>query len=531
MNKLKGSAKHANKTKKKRLLRGGTIGEDQNSKKYYNRIIKNTRKKKLNVHLQNREKNFSKLLQVACKNPDNCLAIGPYDASIKMFFENFRDLFYIDEPNVKRIGTPSANGFVIELPFKKLNYTAYTALKCSASAKSDNLAYEYFVGKHFINTYVKKLPCFVETYDLYEFANEADYTTVYNAVQNKTINTVDIPSLIHRVDDENMTFGELFNKSCVKNKQMCILIQHFDKFNSFYDLKTNDHDNVKYDVFNMYYQLYYGLCYLGPKYTHYDLHLNNVFLYKPFDGNKYILMRYHSKNKVFEFKSEYILKIIDYGRNYFDNGSITSANIIKDFICKDASCGASCGEDVGYSIIQGSADPAFGNFHWIDPTKPNMSHDLRAVHQLSYIFAPNKIVYVDNYGTPENNTGNEAVIKNIYNLKDALESSIDTFNLYKSHKKYDSSWQHAATMDIYDDGRDYDFTVVPESVNPILTPPTPSAVPPQTSQPIPIPQAAPAPSNPASASVPVVTASTSPQNSLSVSSSSSNPISATVPYP
>jgi hypothetical protein len=468
MNKLK--IKRSNKTKKnksKKRVRGG------DNKKYYNRFMKNSRKKKLLAHTQNRETNLSKMLNVACKNPDNCLAVGPYDASIKIFFEDFRNLSFIDTSKVKRIGTPSNNGFIIELPFKKLNYTAYTVLKCSAHKGADNLAYEYYVGKKFINNYIKILPCFVETYDLYEFASETDYNTVFDAVKNRTINTINIQHLIHRVDTERISINDFFEKSCVKNKQLCVLIQHFDKFTSLYDLITNDFDNIKYDLYNMIYQLYYSLSYLGSNYTHYDLHSNNVFLYKPFDGNKYILMRYHSSSKIFEFKSEYILKIIDYGRNYFNNGRITSKYIIKELICPNANCDPMCGKEVGYLDIQGSADPNFNplDSYWIDPIKPNLSHDLRALKYVKSWIPPFiKLTYLTRFGTPENNTGKLNDIKNIFNAADTFEDFLDGFNQQKSHKKYDSSWHQAATMDIYEDGRDYEFTVMADIAPAIQTP-------------------------------------------------------------
>jgi hypothetical protein len=40
-------------------------------------------------------------------------------------------------------------------------------------------------------------------------------------------------------------------------------------------------------------------------------------------------MRYHRNGKIFKFKSEYIVKIIDYGRNYFNNGTTNTKEIIE----------------------------------------------------------------------------------------------------------------------------------------------------------------------------------------------------------
>jgi hypothetical protein len=56
------------------------------------------------------------------------------------------------------------------------------------------------------------------------------------------------------------------------------------------------------------------------------------------------------------------------------------------------------------------------------------------------------------------------VITNIFNLRDALESIMEGFNSFKNNKKYDNTWKVAATMNIYEDGRDYEFVVLPDTV-------------------------------------------------------------------
>jgi hypothetical protein len=441
-------------TKKKRIhrFRGGEL--DDNIKQI---VAQN---------IQDRSINYSKMLQVSCKNPDNCLALGPYDEKIKLFFEDFRNLNYIDNPHIKKIGNDSDNGFIIELPFKKDNYTAYTVLKCSKTETSDNLFYEYYVGKYFINNYIKKMPCFIETYDLYEFNSDLSYKLVEDNVELNTLSNVDIKSNIHRIDTTKNSF-DLFNYSCFKNKLICILIQHFDKFTSFYqEYKTNP-NSIKYDLFNILYQVYYGLCNLKDTYTHYDLHVGNVFLYRPFEGNTCILMRYHRNDKVFEFKSEYVVKIIDYGRNYFNNGEISTKEIIEK-ICEMPECKPNCGEDFGYSIIKGSTDEPLRDFYWIDPIKPNMSHDLKFANYIKDILIKwlklDSFIYIEDFGTPENLKGNKTNkrnIRNIFNLLHSLEYYIPRFNLSSNWMKY-QNWKVAATMDIYDDGRDYEFVVLPD---------------------------------------------------------------------
>jgi hypothetical protein len=72
-----------------------------------------------------------------------------------------------------------------------------------------------------------------------------------------------------------------------------------------------------------------------------------------------------------------------------------------------------------------------------------------------------KIHYKTDDGTSEDKTGDETNIRSIFNLLDALESKINIFNGVKNDKKYDANWTVAAEMDVYDDGREYTFNVLP----------------------------------------------------------------------
>jgi hypothetical protein len=202
---------------------------------------------------------------------------------------------------------------------------------------------------------------------------------------------------------------------------------------------------------------------LGDKYTHYDLHRENACVYKPYTGKNYILMRFHSNGKVYEFPSEYIVKVIDYGRNYINNGPMTTEDVI-DIICNEPTCKPRCGENYGYSVIQGDT-----SFYNIVPTKPNASHDLRVFSEINSRRMPDlwkgriykdDFYYKELYGTPENLTGDYAHVRSIHDLRAAIEQV--AYPMYKSeiYKKYDASWTKVAEMDIYDDGRDYEFKVV-----------------------------------------------------------------------
>ena len=428
------------------------------------------------------------MLNVVCKNPDNCLALGVYGSYIKRYFENFRNLSLVNASKIKRIGNKSANGFIIEIPFTKNSFTAYTALKCSAKQKSDNLFYEYYVGKFFINNYLNIFPCFVETYDCYTFNNETDWSTLKN-LTNGNANNINLTNVITRKKvTEKRTFenkhesedNDMFGSSCIENKNLCVLIQHFDNFRSVEDEYENNFDNIECEILNILYQVYFPLTILKDVYTHYDLHSNNVFLYKPYEGNKYIQMRYHLlSGRIIEFPSEYIVKIIDYGRNYFDNGITNSKTIIKNYVCNNKICEPSCGFYSGYAVIQGNEYYQHRDFHWIFPNKKNISHDLRLAvyfyYYLKQINMFNNFFYSDRvingaestmlYGTAEKLGGDDYEnIYNIVNFRESLESHIDVWNGQEMKIKYDATWQKKATMDIYEDKRPYTFEVLPDNV-------------------------------------------------------------------
>lgn len=71
----------------------------------------------VNVSIQNRDNNQSRMLNLVCKNSNNCLALGVYGSYIKQYFENFRNLSLVDTIKMKHIGGVSKNGFIIEIPF------------------------------------------------------------------------------------------------------------------------------------------------------------------------------------------------------------------------------------------------------------------------------------------------------------------------------------------------------------------------------------------------------------------------------
>ena len=459
--------KKSRRTRHRRRYKGGKGDEKNDSLAHINRIFskKYAEDKKMLETAFDANPPLSGVLKIECKNPDNCLALGQYGYAVKKYFNKFNDLTLIDNTGLKTLGADSVNGFVLEVPFVKGGYRAYCALKCSADELADNLYYEYFVGTHFINRHIKKIPCFVETFGCYNFKSVKEWYLLQKAAKVKKFEQVDLQKMIEPFINTGETPKELFSKSCKKNKLICVFIQHFDNARTFRYEYNKNFDNVKFELYNLLYQVYFGLTQLGYTYTHYDLHADNVLLYKPYDGNQYITMRYHSKGQIYEFNTEYVCKIIDYGRNYIKlpNGVDTDNLLTGEEvgICNLPDCHTKCGEYAGYGTIQGTLSESYTDEFGITPNIPNMSHDLR----LAYLI-PLKGLEI-NYKQQKNSRKNltpgiDNHINNIFDMRTALERIMESttnpsFNADNQKKKYDASWKQAAIMEIYDDGQDYTY--------------------------------------------------------------------------
>ena len=240
--------------------------------------------------------------------------------------------------------------------------------------------YECYVGK-LVNSLAKQIPCFVETYGLYEYKTDA-YREQF---QKEKSGLADLSKML--TQHKNYNYGD----SCANSINQCILIQHIKGAASVGDKiykGTPDLDFVMNDFLYAIYQIYFALGGLATIFTHYDLHPDNVILYKPVDG-KYIEFHYHLRNETVSFKSQYIAKMIDYGRSFINHGNKSSAEYYKK-ICTEDKCNnededgdedndEKCGNKSGYGWMEPPLED--WNFY-ISSSLNNRSHDLRFLHSL-----------------------------------------------------------------------------------------------------------------------------------------------------
>ena len=387
-------------------------------------------------------------LKIVCSDSGVCIAFGTNSRKIISFFDGFTN--FDNVKSIRQIGVPSNNGFVKEIHYEKGGYNAYTVLKSSSRSQGDNLVYEYIVGQ-FINNECKFFPCFVETYGIYYYNDEASWSHC------KDTNVI-TPNVLRNslyIQDNPYDYA----KMCQQSKYAAILIQHL-KNAATLNSKRDDLFFLENDLLYILYQVYLPLSQLNKTFTHYDLHDSNVLLYEPIRG-KYITYHYHLHTReVVTFKSPYIAKIIDYGRSFYkprvsQSATLITPNKIREKLCAQPECNtvrAPCGEDFGLSWLKDRGNKEY----YITSSKDNLSHDLRLITIIKgylnmyegvlidmepLIEALNKVTYGiglkktdKQFGTkPEGKIGLPTKINNVYDAEKALRDIILTNNIFKTN--------------------------------------------------------------------------------------------------
>jgi hypothetical protein len=402
-----------------------------------------------------------------------CITFGKEIDTIKDHFNGFTKFNYVSK--IKRIGKESTNGFINEITYEHRGYKSHAILKSAMEKDADNLYFEYLVGKY-INKLNRRFPCFLETYGCFVYNSEDEWRSMMTPNTNMDLKKIMSPF------PENG-----FGTSCKKSKHIALLIQHINSARSLHDMtnfsRFNDHE-LLYALF----QIYMTLSCLADKYTHFDLHTDNILVYEPVK-NKYIEYHYHTKDGEVSFKSKYITKIIDYGRCFFkDNHTKTgSSKTIMKNICESKDCQErifdkdtrtyemyDCGNSSGYTWMNMPYNHLASSYY-ISSSVRNMSHDLRALyllqskfkkykkslHRESLMDVLNKVNYCqklydpdDCFGTIENTkSGLPKKINNVIDAHDALLELVkDQIFIHENEENY-SYYEKLGDLHVHYDGR------------------------------------------------------------------------------
>ena len=418
-------------------------------------------------------KRKTEFLKAICSDSGVCIAFGKERKKIFDFFNGFTKFDYLS--GIKAIGAVSANGFVKELEYERNGYKAHAILKSSRDKNSDNLMYECYVGKT-LTGIARQIPCFVETYGLYEYKTDASR----EKFQKEKSGLVDLKNML--------TFHKTYNygNSCENSVNQCILIQHIKGAASIGDKIYRgkpDQDFVINDFIYAIYQIYFALGGMATIFTHYDLHPDNVILYKPVDG-KYIEFHYHLRTGTVSFKSQYIAKMIDYGRSFIkhDNNSSAAyyAKVCAEDKCKEEEDSdedededdeekEKCGDQSGYGWME---PPLKKQSYYISSSMNNRSHDLRLLHSLwtmmpwhdepfkSSIRIRNilknilgRVKYEGDYGTPPvvGKQGSDGKIEDVIDAEFFIKSAIVTDDQKKANDDYYSGMGKLGDLHVYMD--------------------------------------------------------------------------------
>ena len=234
----------------------------------------------------------------------------------------------------------------------------------------------------FLNKQLLYFLCFIKTYGLFKYKDDLTYEHIE---QCSTVNDCNIDKLqsgLQSVTDAITDIDTNLKNSCVNPTHTAVLTEYIKDSISIKD-KLLDNKFVSDDLLYALFQIYMPLSCLANKFTHYDLHWHNVLLYEP-NKDGYIQYNYHigpNESDVVSFKSSYIVKIIDYGRSYFDNGTLTSENVYEK-VCNIKECDENNLNPIIPTLTCGKAK----GYYWLSPfilptsSNKNISHDLRLLN-------------------------------------------------------------------------------------------------------------------------------------------------------
>ena len=416
------------------------------------------------------DKRRSMFLQAICSDSGVCIAFGKERKKIFDFFEGFTTFNYLK--NIKAIGSVSVNGFVKELEYEREGYKSYAVLKSSRQKNADNLMYEYFEGI-MINKLAEPVPCFVETYGHFKYKPDRYFQSdMYREkFQNEVPGYKDLKKMLIPHKPNKIYYDD----SCEDSINQCILLQHIKGAKTIGDKlysRVPDYDFIMNDFLYAIYQIYYVLGRKRYVFTHYDLHPDNVILYKPVEG-KYIQFHYYlaPTMRPLIFKSQYIAKMIDYGRSFIDLNKQSNSETYYKELCLEESCnydGEQCGDESGYGWMP---PPLTEDNYYISSSLNNISHDLRLLSNLWPIMPWNeeplksntrirsilknilgRVKYKNDYGTPPvigKSSLSHGVIEDVHDAEFFIRGAVQKAVQKQANDDYYRGMEKLGDMHIY----------------------------------------------------------------------------------
>ncbi len=466
------------------------------------RIKSETRKKLQNLLNPTAEKDarLGKFLSKVCYFTPECIALGKYEHMINEYFDNFRDLKMINIKAAHVLSDSGFNGRVLLLEYVKKSdkqkIFAYTVLKSIKLSRlknknkdsseiiagseafddvPDNLVYKYIVGKHFVNKLLDKFPNFVKTYGLFSGKYELEPNNRSVTKSIKSLKLVDDADINWKLGCKDITKNHIMTQYFTGVKTLS-QVSAKDLYYSDSDIESKRGDAI---IRNILFQVYFPLMCLRGKFSHDDLHAGNILMYSPLDMGEYIEFNYHFiSGRVVTFPCEYIPKMIDYGRCFFESNSNISTAKALTAACNEKLCGNDCGYSKGlyvtnFSVPKGKhpKDAQYSGFYpYINNSYVDLKtcegwfeNDAEKIIGCNVTFVPPENMHEDLVNRPPGtyDTTNGFTFYSIidYFMPEMLDK-INDMNSKPAFTQYYDGWTKAAIMHIYEDGRDYTFDIV-----------------------------------------------------------------------
>jgi len=381
-----------------------TVGN--NMQKLMNRLKakRQTNRERLNKFLYQRVR--AKWLSTLCSDAGFCITLLPREVrKVAEYFNNFITFQYVKSP-IRRIGGNGGNGFIDEIVYERSGYRTSAILKSMRVRfhpdtgnlmYGDALFYEYIVGT-FLNDMTDRFPIFVKTYGLLRYNSLNDYSYALNHNEYFSVHLRTRLTAITNIDREN---PDLVNLACSNFSAHfnTVLIEHVRESSLTVGANqiTYSLENIlrygetiisdplklhilKFELPYMLYQIYFTLSSLRQVYTHYDLHTENVLLYK-LSGQTYITCNYHTiGGRIISFNTNFMPKLIDYGRCFFHQSANFNSRRFFQQLCQTNECNPlpdDCGFPFGFTSFMDN----YSAYH-IYGLRKNESHDLRLVKMI-----------------------------------------------------------------------------------------------------------------------------------------------------
>ena len=175
------------------------------------------RKSSFQTKRTNRRMKKVSFCNVIRNSKGGCLWFGGETTKASSFFGFNNDFDTFEHMiNLTKVGDESANGVVYKIDYSKEGYLSSAILKSSLSSDADNLYYEYFVGKHFVNKMNLQYSCFVQTYNIYKSIDPT-----FRANNKNSLSSVNFNTNFQKLNEQTITDVDY----CLDSRWLSILIE------------------------------------------------------------------------------------------------------------------------------------------------------------------------------------------------------------------------------------------------------------------------------------------------------------------